>query len=108
MVSCSSEIQQARSHMINQPPNQAASGNGAITPLCHAGRAPRAVPKQQRSAPRTRTVGREDFSFLFFLCDLSGRGVIRFFPHAEDAKVRKGWSRSAVAKPAITAGSSEL
>ena len=26
---------------------------------------------------------------LFFLCDLSGRGVRRFFPHAEDAKDAK-------------------
>src|SRR5207249_9236948 len=42
-----------------------------------------------RSAPRARAVDRAEFSVLFLLCDLSGRGVRRFFPHAEDAKDAK-------------------
>src|SRR5204862_8288479 len=40
-------------------------------------------------ALRVRAVDREDFSVLFFLCGLTGLGVIQFFPHAEDAKVAK-------------------
>ena len=35
---------------VRRPPNQAASGNGAIASLFHAGRLGRAVPKQQCSA----------------------------------------------------------
>ena len=42
-----------------------------------------------RSAPRARAVDRENFLVSFFLCDLSGRGVRRFFSHAEDAKDAK-------------------
>src|SRR5439155_13818811 len=55
----------------------------------HCGRLPPAAVGELTFGGASARSRPRDFLALFFLCDLSGRGLRRFFPHAEDAKGAK-------------------